>query len=805
MKNFFIVVFSLCLFSATAQHQLVGTVKDVADGSSVSYATVALLRPDSTAVTGVITGDDGKFVLTNVAAGDYILQVSFIGYNKVYRKVNVPSHSDLGDVSLTESATRMQEVVVTATRPLLENKADRYIVNVSGNIQSAGRDAMDILRNTPGVLVNQNGGISVMGNSVQVWIDGRPSRMSGEQLHAFLNSMQGGEIDRIEVITNPSSRYEAAGSGGIIDIRTKKGLQYGVNGTLTVGYRQGHTDRENVGVNMNWRREKFNVFGNYSFNRSNYWEKISQVNVKQTPVGEITLANNVKATSINANINNTVRAGMDYFIDSNNIIGVIVNAYHNPKVKGNIKGRTDITPVYNGVIYSTADNNKIEGRDGIRVNMNYQTTFAKKAKQQFNLDMDYARFDSYSFQENANRYYSSDDVMIGAVEQFSNTNPQTINVYSAKIDYTQQPLWKDASMETGAKFSQSITDNDLKYEEVVGDVWQQTPGKSNRFVYMEQISAAFVNVSQQFGNFNLQGGLRGEYTYSKGDQKTTGEVNDTSYFNLFPTFFVNYQASKKHNFGLSYSRRLSRPSYYDLNPFETTIDAYSFSKGNPYLTPEYTHNVHLSHTFAQSLMTRIGYSHTVGKIMLTPVEEASTNRTGITRTNFGKSQDYFGMANYRRQIVKIWTANITVQGGYVVSTSNEASGEFVNKGGSMYIHLNNNINITPTLSAELTGWYQSNVRVAYLVLQPRGNFSVGLRQTLLKNKMTLSLIVNDIFYTTKESANVKYENVNYSLSVAHDTRYANLTLRYNFGSTTVRAARNKRTGIEDETTRAGGG
>ena len=268
MKYLFgIALFSLCFFTATAQNQLTGTVKDKGNNSPVPYATAALLRPDSSVVTGVITKDDGKFIIENVASGSYLLQVSFIGYEKHSRPVSVPAQNDLGEIFLSESVGKLKEVVVSATRPLVINKADRYIVNVSGNIQSAGRNAMDILRNTPGLLVNQNGEISVLGNSVQVWIDGRPSRMSGEQLQAFLNSMQGGEIDRIEVITNPSSRFDAAGGGGIIDIRTKRGLQFGVNGTLTAGYHQGKTDSENAGVNLNWRREKFNAFGNYSVNR----------------------------------------------------------------------------------------------------------------------------------------------------------------------------------------------------------------------------------------------------------------------------------------------------------------------------------------------------------------------------------------------------------------------------------------------------------------------------------------------------------------------------------------------------------
>ena len=802
IKFFFIVLFSSCIFTITAQHQLGGTIKDAASGSPVMYATVALLHSDSSVVVGVITGKEGKFFFANVAVGNYIFHVSCIGYEKVYRGINVLAQSDLGDINLVESATRMQEIVVTANQPLVVNRADRYIVNVSGNIQSAGRNALDILRYTPGVLVNQRGNISVMGGNVQIWIDGRPSRMSGEMLQSFLNAMQGGEIDRIEVITNPSSRYDAEGSGGIIDIRTKKGLQFGVNGSATIGYLQGRTDREMAGMNLNWRREKFNVFGNYTFNRNNRWEGITQINVMQTPDGEITFNQHTIAKTAKAGLRHSVRTGMDFFLNSKNIFGIIVNAYDSNGGTTDNNGVTTISPTYKGVSHSTSDNVNTNSSNGIQVNMNYQSTFAKPG-QQLNFDFDYARFYSNLLQKNANRYYNQIGAMIGDVEQFSNTNPQTVNVYSVKTDYTQ-PLWKDARIETGIKFNHSTTDNDLKYDVFIDNNWQIDFNRTNHFVYTEQISAAYINMSQRLGKFNIQAGLRGEYSYSQGEQKTINAVNDTTFFNLFPTFFMNYQASQKHNFGLSYSRRLSRPDYRHLNPFEVIIDAYSFTKGNPYLTPAYTHNVQLSHTFAQSLMTRISYSSTSDLIMTTPIEDGETQRFGTTYANFGKRQIITIMANYRKQIIKTWTANLSVQGGYATNTSHETSGKYVNEGGSFYVQLHNNITITPALSAEITGYYNSGVRQGYFVMQNIGGFSVGFRQMLLKNKLSLSLNINDILYTDKEKGYARYENINYSRALKHDSRYVSLVIHYNFGSSTVRAARNKSTGIEDEVSRVGG-
>jgi hypothetical protein len=801
-RIYFIAMFSLCMFTATAQHQLSGTVKDETNGFPVPYATIALLRPDSSAITGVMTGNDGKFIMQNVLACDYILQVSFIGYKKTFRRITIPAQSDLGNIILTESTTRMQEVVITADRPLVTMKADRFIVNVSGNIQNSGRNALDILRNTPGVLVTQNGDISILGNSVQVWIDGRPSLMSSEQLQAFLNSMQGGEIDRIEVITNPSSRYDAEGSGGIIDIRTKKGLQYGLNGTLTAGYRQGRTDRENAGVNLNWRREKFNFFGNYTAYRTTSWEQINQINVIQTSTDAIEFDQNTISKTIKPSLQNQYRVGIDYFINSKNIMGIIANGNFSNSGSTALRGVTKISPAYNDINYSEAENIRSSNSNDIQVNMNYQSMFSKQG-QQLDLDFDFAHFNYVPLQQITNRYYNPSRDVISNPEQLRNTNPQITEIYSTKIDYTQ-PLWKNARAEMGAKASQSKTDNDLKYEEFGNGYWEIDTNRTNRFILSEQISAAYININQRLGKFSLQAGLRGEYTRVEGKQKTTSEVNDTTYFNIFPTFFVNYQISPKHTLGISYSRRISRPDYSYLNPFEITLDAYSFSVGNPYLTPSYTHNVQLSYMFGQSLMTRIGYSITTDMIMRTPVEDIVSQRHGTTFDNFGRSRIVSAMANYRRQIGKIWTANLYVQGSYVINTSNEASGEFVNKGGMLVVQLNNNITITPTLSAELTGLYVSRMHRGYFVIEPQGNFSIGLRQMLLKNKMTLSLTINDIFYTYKDKMRAQYESVDYTLAYKRDSRYVSLTLRYNFGSSTVRAARNKSTGIEDEASRAGG-
>ena len=329
-RNILSLFFCMIACNMYAQHQLTGIVKDPANGEAIAYATVALMAAaDSSIATGVTTDTAGMFRLSGVRNGEWLVRVSFVGYETVYRQASVPQQGDLGEILLAESANKLSEVIVTATRPFIEQRVDRYVVNVGSHILMAGRNALDVLRNTPGVLVHPGGGITVMGNPVKIWIDGRPSHLSGAQLNALLTSTQGETIDRIEVITNPSSRYDAAGTGGIINIRTKQGLQYGLNGSANVGAAKSRVDRENAGLQLNYRNRTMNLFGNYGISRESGWQKLTQVNTLETAEGPVTFDRNTQMDSQTAGINHQYRLGADFFLSPDKTLGVLVNGYYN--------------------------------------------------------------------------------------------------------------------------------------------------------------------------------------------------------------------------------------------------------------------------------------------------------------------------------------------------------------------------------------------------------------------------------------------------------------------------------------------
>jgi hypothetical protein len=798
MKTIYIL-FAVMFFSTLnlqAQYSLSGFVKSKENEKPIEYATVALLKPDSSIITGVTTNDAGYFELQNINSGSYILQFTYIGYQKVYRNVKLPSQNNLGSIILQESDNRFQEIVVTAERPFVVQRTDRYIVNIGNHIQINGRNALEVLGTTPGIFVNPEGDISVMGNDVSIYINGRSTHYSGEQLKQLLSSIQGELIDRIEVITNPSSRYDASG-GSIIDIKMKKTADEGINGSIDLGYRQGKADRENLGLSVNYRNQKLNIYGNYNPTISSGWQHLVQSNVVKIENENYLFEQDATNKSLNSKFGQQYKVGLDYSINSHNTIGGFITGYHSSDAEDKILSNTTITPSLNEIVRSEAESRKSNGNDGKQANLNYQITFSKPGKQ-INIDLDYGQFKSTPFQYSKNKYFDAKNISEVELEQLRHTNPQKIDLWSTKIDYAQ-PLWKDSKIEFGGKFSHSHTDNDILYEELITDNWTIDKNQTNHFVYTEQVNAAYISFAQMIGKLNFQIGLRGEYTGSKGVQQTTNETNDSTYFNLFPSVYIDYKLSEKQQLNVNYGRRIVRPNYAQLNPFEVEIDAYSFTAGNPYLKPLIMDNFSLSYNNRIGWMMMLGFNMISNTMIEMPVQK--NDRYGTIYNNFGKRETLTLMVNYRKSINKYWMTNIAIQGAYENNKSEESFGTFNTNGLAVQLQLYNAFMITPTLSAELTGLYSSAQNFAYYHVKPTSNVSIGMRKMLLNNKLSISLTANDLLYMFKTDLVAENEGMNYHIKMDKDTRWINIGIRYTFGSEKIRPTRNRTSGIEDETNR----
>jgi len=785
------LLISASILSLKAQ-TLKGLVKAAEDGEPIAYATVALLKPDSSVVTGTTTEDYGSFELQYIAPGDYLALFSFIGYEKLYQKVNIPTQSNLGEIRIHESTTRVQEVVVSAKRPFVVQRADRYIVDISSHIQTSGRNALEVLSTTPGVIVNPDGNISVMGKAVNIYIDGRPSYLSGEQLRQLLSSMQGERIDRVEVITNPSARYDASG-GSIIDIRMKRALDEGVNGSAELNYRQGRVDKETAGLSLNFRKKKLNIFGNYNPERASSWKRVNQETGVELGGERHDFKQEATSQAIDPTFGQQYKVGVDYFLTPQHTIGGFFTGYHANDAEHRILSNTSITPSLDEVVRTTSDSRASDWNDGKQVNLNYQGSF--KPQQQLNIDLDYGRFQSTPYQHSLNEYFDTSGTLLGDnSEQLRHSNPQNIDLWAAKVDYSQ-PLGEQARIEFGGKLSHSKTDNNLLYDIFSGGSWEADLNQTNHFVYTENIDALYITLSRAFGKWNLQPRLRGEYTSSKGEQQTTAEVNDSSYFDLFPSVYVDYRMSDKHQFNIGYSRRIMRPAYAQLNPFEVTIDAYSFTAGNPYLRPLIMDNISLSYTNQYGLMMRFALNLMNDMMLEVPVQRG--NRYGLVYDNFGKRTTLTLMLNYRKMLTKFWMINLAFQGGYEHNVTDESD----RNGLAGDIQLYNAFTLSPTWSAELTALYSSPQNYAYYHSQALSNVSVGIRKMLLKNRLSVSLTANDLFRTYKTDMQGRKDGMDYRVKMEGVTSWVGIGLRYTFGSNQIRSSRWRSSSIEDETSR----
>ena len=790
----FIVMFSLCAFTVAAQHQLSGTVKDVADGAPVPYATAALLRPDSSAVTGVITGDDGKFVLSNVATGDYIVQVSFIGYDKAYRRVNVPAQSDLGEILLSESATRIHEVVITGRRALVEQKLDKIVVNVSGNIITSGLSVNDLLKQLPGLVVDENGNVKLNGRDATVYIDGRPTRLPAEQVAQMLNGMMGDVVDRVELITNPSSRYEAGMSAAIVNIRMKRDASFGVNGSIQASV--GFTDYDFVsrgGLNLNYRSKKLFFFGNYGYSKTpNYnqtWQKRNYDGASPATYDQYSLSRPVET-------GHTLRAGVDGLITPKHTVGFLFTGSFSDS-DGAFASNADITRTGVAEIDSTilSDSRFTNKYSSQMYNLNYR--FVISDGEELIADADYGHVYARNWQNIRSSYFDPDGDEQRLPTEFQYSGPRNIDIFSLKVDYVK-PFSEKSRMEVGIKTGKTITDNEILYKNRYNGEWVDDVNQSNQFKYTEAVSAGYATYSHQFGKLSAMAGLRAEHTYIKGESPTMDTVFTRGYLGWFPSVYMQYQINDKQGLNFSYSRKINRPGYSYLNPFRTYIDPYTFGSGNPELQPEYRNTVAVRYNIG-------GYSVSASYSVVNDVfekefiQDDANQITQITHHNIGKRQDFTLNGFAPVQITKWYTLSIYATSSWNIVDARYNGKQLKKDYLEAYTSLQHTMTILPTMRANIQMWW---VPRSWSGLISRVNsvwsMDTQLEKTFFDRRLSLTLSCNDIFNTIVWIGKVNYGNINQSFREHYYKRRTMLTVRYSFGSQQIRAARNRNIGIEEE-------
>ena len=809
----------------------------------VEYATAVLLNPATGAVVkGEVCNATGEFNISRIEKGEYVLSVSMVGYKKVdTEKMVVDGKRSVIErtIVLNEHTELLKTVEVVGKKEYVEQTVDKMVINPEASATTASENVFEILQKLPGVSIDNNDNITLKGmQGVRVLIDDKPTYLSAAQLASWLKSMQGKDVDRIEIIENPSARYDAEGNSGIINIKTKHikapGFNGTVNGGLTLsnGYRpQAAPDFDaaitgsapafsnftnsqavpagnnlansqaapdftnssaaplggNGGINLNMNYGKVNLYGSYSNYHWAGWSTMDAIR-RYTGTELMGASQLIRNVDSSRGSSHNYKAGADYNIAKNQVVSVMVRGNRGSR-KETMHNQTDFRnkqQLADSLLITDSEGNN--NWSNTTYNMNYKWDIDTLG-QSLLVDVDYARFHFGSSNTQDGSYYLPSGTYLNNDLLVITSQGNDISIFSSKLDHVW-PISKQLNLESGLKMSAVTTDS---YIDMDGTLTQH-----DHFIYEEDIMAAYVNARWQLNKTSLQLGLRLENTRSKGTSVTASEVNDTSYLKLFPSLFVQQQLNDKQNLNFRYSYRIGRPNYQHLNPFRWMIDPYTFNLGNPNLKPQFTHTAGLTHSYNNKLISALGFNYTDG-LFTEIIRQNDEERTVYqTMENLNSSLDVTISETLQFQPARWWRFNGTVTGMYktISLDADEPLSKF-----SFMGNMSNTFNLPANIDFEVSGRYSSSQLVSNVTVRPRYSLDLGVQRKFFDNNGTLKLAVTDVFNTNTGSAYARHANVDIEVANHWNSRRLNLTFSYRFGKDNFKTRANRTTASGDETMR----
>jgi hypothetical protein len=794
MKKLFSAVgtflFLFCnVFNVSAQQPFSAVKASVrANDTPLEHATITILRlRDSSTAKIALSSRDGSFAAESLKAGEYFLAVSITGYEKYLSPAFALKEGevlDLGNLTLKEKKSSLHDVTVVARKPLVEQKIDRMVVNVEGQAASVGLNALEVLEKSPGITVDRDGNISLKGKQgVLVLIDNKPTYMSAIDLTNYLNNLPASSLESIEIMSNPPAKYDAAGNAGVINIKTKRNKASGFNGSANAGMGQGIYPKANAGLNLNYRNNRWNWFGNYSYNYNENFQDLSITrNFRDKITNDLSSIFDQQSVMKRQSFGHNGKAGADYYAGKKTTLGVVLTGFINHTDNDNENTTWIMNPQGEIQSITEAHNTLAMGSKSLGANFNFRHQFDTTGRE-LTADVDVIGYNNGNDQLFINQFFDKTGAVLQPDELVLGDLPSRIRIYSAKTDYVHS-FKNKSKLEAGFKASYVETDNDAKYFVLNNGTgqWEVDQTRTNHFVYEEYISAAYANYSREIGKkWSLQLGLRLENTIAKGRQLTTSENFDRNYTQLFPTLFAKYAAGKNNSFVVNYGRRIQRPNYQDLNPFIYYLDRYTFQAGNPNLTPQFAHNIELTHSFKGFLNTTLNYSHTSDIISQVFRQNDATNTTFITNDNIATRQQYGISTNAGLPVNKWWRVNLFANAFYNTFEGEINGGMVETEQFSWMANLQNQFTFGKGWGAELSGFYRSRMLEGVIFAEPMGAINLAGSKKVLKNKGTIRLNLRDVFDLQYFRGSSKYQNIDIRFTNYWDNQVANLSFTYNFG------------------------
>lgn len=782
-------------------------------GQALPFAVVNVLNsPDTTIVKSGSTNVDGEFIFDQIKDGNYQLSISMMGYKA--RKTTaflLNGNLKMADIIMENDAKQLKEVSVQGRKPYIEHQMDKTVLNVENSIVSSGSTALEVLEKAPGVQVDRQSEQIKLNNKsgVTIMIDGKTNFLSGADVTTLLSNMSSEQIATIELITNPSSKYDASGNAGIINIKLKRNKAFGTNGTLSLNGGQGFmpdspTDLARAGVNLslNHREGKWNVFGNGTVAR--------KANFNNTYLTRTTFANGLSSAFTqdfdrkNKGVGFQGKLGADYYASEKTVFGVMVDANTVNTKLDNISN-TLIREVQSNVTSNSSVLQNAYSKspaNNLTANFNVKHDFDKTGKN-ITFDADYSNFNNKKDEEFNARYLDQNGQQTNNTLLRNNTDAN-IDIFAAKTDLTL-PIDKTMKFEAGLKSSYVVTHNNFLSEQFLSGLWQNDLGKSNDFIYKENINAAYINFGKEWKVWQIQLGLRAEHTHSNGNSVTSNKEVDRNYLSLFPTVFVNQKLNENNNIRYSYSRRVDRPNYQQLNPFAFYMDPYAVDQGNPYLKPQFTDNFEIGYSYKEFSFS-MNYSNTKDLITQISQQDEITRIVSVIRQNLGRAQNYSANLSFPIKVAKWWSMQNSGSLYYNKFSDGNLEGAAYSAGKLAYNFYTSQSFILPNnFTVEVSFWYNSpKVYGVEQTTIPQYALNAGVQKSMMNKKLKLKLNMDDILLTNYWKGALDYQNVNLQVTNHYTSRRANFSISYSFGNQNVKSARSRNTATDDIKGRAGG-
>ncbi|MBR9844638.1 MAG: TonB-dependent receptor [Algicola sp.] len=782
MKSLFIfIVLILCSLVNYGQSSSVsGTVID-AENNPIEFANVIILNADESEVLkGTSTDNEGFFSIINLEDATYILKISYIGLEDFNQKIILSGNLDLQTIQLSEASERLDEVSIIAKKPTIKREADRLVFNIEQTALVEG-NMLQVLKSTPGVLVIGDE-ITVKNSNPTVYINDRKVNLSSEDLNQLLSGSSANAIKSVEVITNPSARYDAE-SGVVINIIMSKNLVTGYSGSVFTNFTQGVFPRYNAGTSHFFKNEHISLNVNYGYSN----DKINRDG--DDIVNFLDTSNTIDQSWRSFTNRNTwsethnLNVNFDYFIDDNNTLSLSSNALYLPYFKYKIANNTVISDAGGNFLSRfTADNLSRDTKHNLAFDVDFKRNL-KKGDIAIN-----AHYTTYNYERNQDvisRFFDTNNTFQNT-SAFNTNNNQDTHIFAGKIDYSL-PLNESSNFETGVKFSSTNTESDITQFDVDLNTGNETIDASNSdaFNYDERIYAAYANYDLNAEKWSINAGLRVEQTNIEGVSPLTNISNTQDYLEWFPNASLQYNISDDYNVKLNYKRSIARPSYAALNPFQFFLNDNYVVSGNPFLVPTFTDHFVLGTSITDFFTFEAYYQNFDGAISEIPRQNNTTNIIEYISVNFDKTVEFGFDFITNFNVTDRWSVYAVTSFYHLEEETNFGLGFVKQEQWSNYSVLQNDFTLLKDNSLNISfvlTWAGKNLQ-GFQTVEDRLISELAISKSVFKKKGIISLSVSDLFNMHDYDLSTNYQNQFNKQFVDSDNRYISLGFRYKFGNT----------------------